>query len=193
MFSKNSFHRKYLLQFSLISISGRDISTRSNFPWDCPPVAAEAIPLKWKTQKIILWQFLSSQASHQINVRLCQDFDCNKTLSSPLLPNGPFIFGSQEKTFCRNAILFLAGYVSTYDLISSPTKKISVSILKKTENRSGKDTNGGSRGQDKAGCERQEEQGLLSPLTLCLPTCGRNEIQLKWKHWPLVGHSFPCK
>ena len=124
MFSKNSFHRKYLLQFSLISISGRDIPTRSNFPWDCPPAAAQAIPLKWKTQKIILWHLLSSQASHQINVRLCQDFDCNKTLSSPLLPNGPFIFGMQEKTFCRNAILFLAGYVSTYDLISSPTKKI---------------------------------------------------------------------
>ena len=34
-----------------------------------------------------------------INVRLCQDFDCNKTLSSSLLPNGPFIFGTQEKTF----------------------------------------------------------------------------------------------
>ena len=34
-----------------------------------------------------------------INVRLCQDFDCNKTLSSSLLSNGPFIFGTQEKTF----------------------------------------------------------------------------------------------
>ena len=122
MFSKNSFHQKYLLQFPLISISSRDIPTRSNFPWDCPPVAAEAIPLKWKTQKIILWQLSSSQASHQINVRLCQDFDCNKTLSSSLLPNGPFLFGIQEKTFLQKCH-FIFGPQEKIFLFSSPRKQ----------------------------------------------------------------------
>ena len=166
MFSKNTFHREYLLQFYLISISGRDISTRSNFPWDCPP-AAQAIPLKWKTQKIILWHLSRAQASHQINVRPCQDFDCNKTLSSPLLPNGPFVFGMQEKTFCRNAILFLAGYVSTYNLISSPTKKIFLFLSsRKQKTTLGKTQTVGHTAKTKLGVKDKRNKGFYH-LWLC--------------------------